>query len=236
MNVLTEEDLGLVIEKLPRPLRDWMRQLGWTGRIFVAGGFIRATVAGEEVNDIDIFTCSKADSDILARDLLGLSPQQWPDAALRHKAGLVETVNSFTLTSFSPAIQIIHRWNFESASAAIAAFDFTICCAAIWFDGPSDSFKSVCDPRFYPDLAAKRIVYRSPKREENPAGSLLRALKFVRLGYSLSNVALAGVLGRLLHAFELTSPAPEQEHMILSVLNGPGATNQANATNRNRAY
>ena len=61
-----------------------------------------------------------------------------------------------------------------------------------------DKWCSACDPRFYADLAAKRLVYRSPERNEDAGGSMLRVLKFYQRGYRIPLDSLGAVIARLI--------------------------------------
>lgn len=205
---LTSSDRRDALHRLPERLLEIMRRPEWKERIFVAGGCILSTVTDDTINDIDIFVRGPEDAVALATALSGLSPEQYMAPMLRAKAGILVTENAITLKEFSPAIQIISRWSFPSAQDAANSFDFSICCAAIWFgdkiekDGNGEQYVrldwcSYCDAGFYPDAAARRLVYRAPKRSESAAGSMLRVLKFVRRGYRIESEQLAAVLGRL---------------------------------------
>ena len=46
-------------------------------------------------------------------------------------------------------------------------------------------YVGLCNIRFYPDLAARRLVYTSPLRNEDAGGSILRVLKFYQRGYRI---------------------------------------------------
>ena len=72
----------------------------------------------------------------------------------------------------------------------------SVACAAVWWTG--SGWSSVCHDRFYEDLAAKRLVYLSPERNEDAGGSLLRLLKFHRRGYSAPLWSVGAVVARML--------------------------------------
>jgi len=82
-------------------------------------------------------------------------------------------------------------------SDVVESFDFTVCQAAIWYDKKEAAWKSVISAGFYPDLAARRLVYTFPKREEEAGGSMLRVRKFLQRGYSIQAPSLAGVITRI---------------------------------------
>src|SRR3546814_3214275 len=81
-------------------------------------------------------------------------------------------------------IQFITRWTFPRAADLWASFDFTVCQAAVWRT-PDGHWCSTCIDRFYVDLAARRLVYTSPVRDEEASGSMLRVIKYVKRGYSI---------------------------------------------------
>lgn len=223
MAQLTYQDLQLVLQKLPWTLTQLMRQPEWLGRIFVAGGVIRSVIAGEKISDIDVFASSKDDAELLACRLVNCSPEQLQRPALRATLGVVLTDNAITLTSFEPAIQIIHRWVFESGEAVANSFDFSVCAAALWWGRRDPSlanpeWQSYCDDRFYADVAAHRLIYRAPVRSENAAGSLLRVLKYYQKGYQIPIDHLAAVIGRLMAGYQPTLEfALDEAHITKSV-------------------
>lgn len=207
MQTLAHHDLQNALRRTPRRLLEAMKDPVWAGKIFVGGGFLRSVIAGEPVNDVDVFVSSKEDAKKLA-DKLAFIPENASrvGAPLRHR--VYESDNAFTIRGFGPAVQIIHRWVFNKAEDVAKSFDFTICCAVFWWgeyasrSGLGDSdvvcrWKSYCDERFYPDLAAKRLHYRSPVRNEDAGGSLLRVLKYYQKGYRIPLNSLGAVIARL---------------------------------------
>lgn len=184
MASLTQNDLSYVVRRLPRDVRDLLKQ--HEGRLFVGGGFVRATIAGETPSDVDLFGGSKETLNSIADAL----------SAARGDTKIHRTKNAITLlTRDRLPIQFITRWLFADAAALVASFDFTVCQAAIGFrDG---RFYSEASEAFYVDLAARRLVYTSPRRDEEAGGSLMRVLKYVKRGYSIQAGALGAVIARL---------------------------------------
>jgi hypothetical protein len=168
------------------------------GKLFLAGGFVRATIAGEKVSDIDLFGVSKDDLLRIAKDL-----------TLERKGRFFSTDNAITVLSPPRfAVQFITRWLFAVPEQLVTSFDFTVCQAAIWAEqldstienGESKKrykFHSLISDAFYPDLAARRLVYTFPVRDEDVGGSLLRVIKFVKKGYNVQAPTLAGVIARV---------------------------------------
>lgn len=212
MNTLTWHDLQFALLRTPRRLLEHMKTTGWEGQIFVGGGFLRAIVAGETVNDVDVFVASKDAAYNLALSLVcsrifNQTVVLDEEKLAKIKKQIYETDNAFTLKCFHPTIQIIHRWVFNRPEATADSFDFTCCGAVYWY---AAGWKSYCDPRFYPDVAAKRLIYRNPIRNEDAGGSMLRVLKYYQKGYRIPLDSLAQVITRLVGGVELNkTTAPD---------------------------
>jgi hypothetical protein len=190
MDQLRWHDLQWCLKRAPRQVLQLMKD--HPGKLICSGGFIRDCVNGDQVNDIDLFVTDKANAKLFAQSLSG-------------EAKVHETDNAYTVRGFKISPQIIHRWTFESAEQLTESFDFTVAKAAFWWEGSTESlsgvisgkWQSVCHPDFYADLAARRLIYVSPVREEEPGGSLLRLLKFYQRGYRIPLDSLGAVLARL---------------------------------------
>lgn len=183
---LIKEDLNWCIRRLPKVVLDILKEN--PEKVFVSGGFVRSCVSGETVNDVDIFAPSKETAELLARRIAN------------EKHLLIETDNAFTVLGYKYTLQFIHRWSFQSPAECINSFDFTIAKAVIWDDGKE--YKSLIDDRFYIDLAAKRLVYCSPQRNEDAGGSMLRLFKFYQRGYRAPLTTMAAVTARLIQGLE----------------------------------
>lgn len=197
MSALTNTDLHHVLSRVPRDILALVKEQ----RLFIAGGFIRSVIAGEPSADIDLFGSGKEFLKLIALEL-----------ANKRGGRFHETDNAFTvLSGHRLPVQFIHRWTYapHEWNRLLAEFDFTIAKAAIWWvpdtlvpwDGQDDArpgkWESACDERFYSDLAARRLHYTSPNRQEDAGGSLLRARKFLRKGYNIQAGSLAAVTARL---------------------------------------
>ncbi len=196
MNELTPlvwHDLQWCLRRTPKHLLEALKKTGNT--VFVAGGFIRSCVAHEPVNDIDCFAQSKDAAHAFALILADGKAER-----------VIETGNAFTIRGGrGPTIQVVHRWTFQTPEDCIASFDFTIARAAFWWvsepnphpEQAQGYWKSASDPRFYPDLAGKRLIYCSPDRNEDAGGSMLRVLKFYQRGYRIPIDSLGAVIARM---------------------------------------
>ena len=184
---LTDIDCHTVVSRLPKAVRVMLK----VTPLFVGGGFIRATIAGEKPSDVDIFGPSKEVLEIHALNLANVT-----------KARLHKTENAWSLFGRGIPIQFINRWLFDSPNQVIKSFDFTICQAVVFWskdgEGEDDGqWVSHCSDEFYPDLAARRLVYTFPDRNEDAGGSMLRVRKFIKRGYGIRVESLAGVMARL---------------------------------------
>src|SRR3546814_11338911 len=86
------------------------------GRLFRGGGFSRSVIAGEAVNDVDLFGY---DAEWLRKVAEGLSARR--TGSRIHKTGNAITL----LTPERMTIQFITRWTFPRAADLVASFDFT---------------------------------------------------------------------------------------------------------------
>ena len=210
---LTANDLRYVVQRLPRDIRDLLTENA--GRLYIGGGFIRATIAGEEPSDIDLFGDDPAFLKTVA-DLL----------KTRRAIGtkLHTTNNAITLlTPDRLPVQFITRWTFKNGYDLVNSFDFTVCQAAIWRAGNkvNSEWMSSTGDGFYVDLAGRRLVYTSPVRDEEAGGSMLRVIKYVKRGYSIQVTSLGGVIGRLawkLRESHLTGTEEGAGHVIAGML------------------
>lgn len=185
---LDKYDVQQAVKRLPKDLIEIIKSNPWRGKIFIGGGYLRAIVAQESVNDIDIFVSSERDAELLSREL-------------GSEKTIYKTDNAYTIKRPTP-IQIIHRWVFEKPEDVALSFDFTICCAVISFQ--DDQWDSFCDDRFYTDLASKRLVYRVPQRNEDAGGSMLRVLKYYQKGYRIPLNSLGSVIARLIRDLDVS--------------------------------
>lgn len=186
MNELLKNDLTRSVARIPTPLTRLLK----TNDLFLGGGFIRSIVTGERISDYDVFGSSKAQLESMASQLVA-----------EQKGTLHESRNALTVRfGLKPPVQFILRWLYDDPQILLDGFDFTVCQAVLWFDKPTQKWSSLVSPRFYPDLAAKRLVYTDPVREEAPGGSLLRIRKFLSRGYNIQVLSLAGVLSRVFMA------------------------------------
>jgi hypothetical protein len=199
MTELLYHDLQRVLLRTPKEVLELLQK--HPQKLFVAGGFIRACIANEEVSDIDLFAPSKEEAQEWARQLA-----YGPDVVTIGKA-LHETQNAITVLGLKYPAQFIHRWTFSYPNEALQSFDFTIAKAAFWAERYQKEvvWKSSCDSRFYADLAAKRLIYTSPSRIEEAGGSLLRVLKFYQRGYRIPLDHFGATIARIVSAVDMNN-------------------------------
>lgn len=200
---LNKQDLHFCVKRLPKKLRELMEEKEKS--IIVAGGYIRSIIAGEAVSDIDVFAGDRKTSENLAWRLIS------------NKWDLYKTDNAITVKNLYIPIQFIHRWVYDNPLDILKSFDFSICQAAIWYDKEEKRWTSRCEDKFYQDLAAKRLVYLSPERDEEAGGSVLRVLKYYQKGYRIPLDSLGAVLARLLSAVRENA---DQEESMSAVIIG----------------
>ena len=179
---LNKIDLNWCVRRLPAELRRLMKK----EEIVVAGGFVRACVAGEKINDVDVFTYGKEHAKEMAQHIADC-----------YKKKPIKTDNAITIVCHPTPIQFITRWTYDSPVDVLSSFDFTVCAAAFWFDHYRQEWCSACTENFYQDLAAKRLQYTYPIRDEDAGGSILRVLKYYQRGYRITLDSFAGVISRV---------------------------------------
>lgn len=199
MNELSKVDLHHVLARTPRDIRDLLKE----NKLFLAGGFIRAIIAGENPSDIDLLG---PDKDALQRYARNLANK---------RGGRVHKTEN-ALTVLSPPkmpVQMILRWTYDDPKTLIDQFDFTIVQAAIWYEPRGEQvepelwkgeWKSICSDGFYPDLSARRLVYTQPERHEDAGGSMLRVIKYVKRGYNIQGPSLAAVTARFITGLRIS--------------------------------
>lgn len=180
---LDRMDLSFAVRRLPATLKNALENKMFSGKVFVAGGYITSVVTGAPINDVDVFVPTMEHADVLAKFLAD------------GKKDIHKTKNAMTIKSKVP-VQVITRWLFKSMDEIVNSFDFTVNCAAFGFFG-DDGYKSFCHDRFYKDIAGKRLIYQSPVRNEDAGGSILRVLKYYQKGYRIPLDSLGKVIARL---------------------------------------
>jgi hypothetical protein len=229
MRELNRQDLQWALRRAPRAVLLLLKAN--PGTVFLGGGFMRAVVANEKINDVDLFVSSKPSAREVAVFL-----QSKTEGTKLH-----ETENAFTVHggNLHLSVQIIHRWVYTTCEELVRSFDFTIAMAGLWWSAgrnvlsfgvgtdeveDAPGWRSVCDDRFYEDLAAKRLRYTSPVRQEDAGGSMLRVLKFYQKGYRIPLDSLGAVMARLavdVEAFKiLEGKAPDREAQLAKVFTG----------------
>jgi len=197
MTSLIPEDLHHVVTRLPGDLRKLMREKP----IFLAGGAIRALVGQEEINDYDLFGYDKVYLEEVARAFAGT------------RAGRIFKTDNAITVACSPRkpVQFITRWTYSDPVKIAESFDFSIAQAVVWYEcstvTDAGEWKSCISGNFYADLAAKRLRYLNPVRNEDAGGSMLRVMKFLRRGYSISPASIGKVITRLITGVKEDNPA-----------------------------
>lgn len=205
---LTDTDRHFVLSRIPRDIRTLMQQ----HPLYLAGGFIRAIIANEQPSDIDLFGSDPNQLRAIAQGF-----------ALTRRARFHETRNAFTvLTPGRLPVQFIHRWTFQTSDQLLRSFDFTVAAACICWDTGFQLWAAPCADDFYSDLAARRLVYTSPRRHEDAGGSLLRVRKFLARGYTIQAPSLAAVIARLVMGvdFNQLNKHEDREPWLAQVLTG----------------
>lgn len=206
MEKLLNEDLQYVVSALPKSVREILK----SRKVFLAGGFIRAMIAGEKPSDIDLL-CSTTEMCFNLSDELEEEREGFYQ---------IKTKNALTIVrNHHIPVQIITRWLYDDPEKLLNEFDFTIAQAVIWYQ-KEEGWLSLTSNNFYCDLASKRLRYTSPKREEDAGGSLLRVLKFLRRGYKIAPESLSLVIVQMLNGVknDRSLDNPELSKIVTSLM------------------
>jgi hypothetical protein len=166
---------------------------------FIAGGAITSIFTEKEVNDIDIYPKTM---EALIK-LIG--------SLYRNSTIFSCTDKSIFLNHSGYNLNIIYMEEYKSAEQIFDLFDFTIVMGAYDFD--SEEF--IFHPKFFRDLAKKRIVINHKTRF--PLVSILRTNKYKDRGYKLSKNEFTKLL---LRATELEIKTKEDFQTQLGGLYG----------------
>lgn len=214
MNALTVNDLNHVVRRIPKDVRDLLSK--YQSSLFLGGGFVRAIVAGEQPSDVDLFGVSKELLTTIAKELQTTRGGS-------EKCRLHVSKNAISVICVGRiTVQFITRWTYSKPRDVVSSFDFTVCQVCVWRDGAEKTapWVSEASPSFYIDLAARRLVYTCPERDEEAGGSLLRAIKYMKRGYTMQVGSLAGVVARLTRALDDKRVNLSDEYSVKVVLNG----------------
>lgn len=195
---LKDRDTDLILAMLPDHV--FLALTKFPATVVLGGGYIRDLISRQGCRDIDLFASDRDTAARVCALILGQGLGLF-------EAAPIETDHAFTLAAKhgtdALSIQVVYGWQFSTPEECACGFDFTVCRAVIWCNHNAENgldpiFCSFADDDFYVDLAARQLVYTQPDRKEQPAGSLLRVLKFMKRGFHIDAESMAGVIARLM--------------------------------------
>lgn len=161
-------------------------------RFWVAGGAVLAAIAGERINDYDIFSPHP-------QRLIAIL-----DECGKYKRG--KSVDGFFQNyhdEYGNTIQIITRVNVSSPEIIFEIFDYTIVCAA-W-----DGNTFYCHDRFWQDVATRRLVVNALPY---PLKSMERMAKYSARGYKACPIGLL-LLAQAINALKIDWTNPKDNEI-----------------------
>lgn len=209
MSKLRPYDLAFCVSRLTKGTKKLLKA---HPDLIVAGGFIRAVVANEQINDIDVFSPSLEKAEEALKTYCFYTGAE--------SRSVIRTDNAFTVNAENLPVQFIHRWVFSSIDAVLKSFDFSIASAAVFWNAATQSWDSAVHEDFYPDLAAKRLIYLAPIRHEDAGGSMLRVLKFYQRGYRIPLESLGKVIARLIAGVEQRGVSIDNQELTSKIVTG----------------
>jgi hypothetical protein len=193
---LREDDVERCVRRLTAAQRDLL--VLHPEATMIAGGFVRSCIAHDRIRDVDYFVTEEPQAQKMREQYVRWT--KTPDSMI------YRTDTALTIGNPKEVpIQLIYRFPFDTPADILSWFDFTISQGAIWF-GHDQKWRGMCSERFYADLAAHRLIYTRPVRDDQDIRLFLRILKHVQLGYSISNRSLAMVMATMVTNFVGASP------------------------------
>jgi hypothetical protein len=161
-------------------------------QFWVAGGAVLAAIAGERINDYDIFSPHP-------QRLIAIL-----DATPAYKKGKSDDgfFQNYT-DQFGNTIQIITRVSVASPSVIFEIFDYTIVCAA--WDGQT----FYCHDRFWQDVSTRRLVVNALPY---PLKSMERMAKYASRGYKPCPIGLLA-LARAINSLQIDWNNPKDNEI-----------------------
>jgi len=166
-----------LVEKCVNALPEWLRlhaESGFKKTLSIAGGFVRDTIGGYTVKDIDVFFWSDAEL-AHARDV-----------ASENSGTLTITEQSYTYASKSgkhPPVSLIKEIGCTIFNNRIRDFDFECCMGEITFY--RGAWEGCMSERFLNDVKEKRLTFtgQSSFSDDNMIGAMVRAFRFAQKGW-----------------------------------------------------
>ncbi len=183
---LNQELTEAIVLSLPKDLQRLL--IKYASNLCIAGGYIRDFMLSEDAKDIDVFATTEKDL------LAAVEEFDWTRGYVKSP-----TANAFTFRApygDVPIIQFVKRCYYPTHRKLLESFDFTVCQVCIFYS-PSEGWVGYCTEEFLRDFEEKVLVYTSPQRDEDPAGSFLRVVRFLKRGFTISEEELSKVLARL---------------------------------------
>lgn len=154
---------------------------------FIAGGAIRDYFAGQDIDsDIDVFFPNE-------------DARKGANTAMRNNKAFRAAYKSEDISAYwwkGKLVQLIGKHYFENAAAAIAEFDFTVCCAGI------NGKDIIGHEYFLADLAGKRLAIN---KLPFPLSTLQRVQKYAKKGFTACSGALLEI-AKAIQRIDFTNP------------------------------
>jgi len=176
-----------LVAKCVEALPEWLRhhvESGYKRNLSIAGGFVRDTIGGYPVKDIDVFFWSDGQLN------------DAKEVASIHGGELTVTPQSYTYASKSgehPPVSLIKDIGCPIFNDRIQDFDFECCMGEITFY--RGAWEGCMSEQFLDDVKAKRLTFTGQVSfpDDNGIGAMIRAVKFVGRGWSIDTPNLLAI-------------------------------------------
>lgn len=187
---------------LPQPVLNVLSQ--FPGKVFVAGGFLRAVLEHQRHDGCDPTwdDLGNTDVDLFVTDLTLLGKMatillQGSDDPFMEVSDKASTCRLLTPDRGDEVVvQIVTGWTAPTIEGILESFDFTVCQLAY---GVVDGRLALLAPQYaFDHIEAKLLVYTRPTGSSGAGNSLMRAFKFSRKGYHIHPNEVISIMTHML--------------------------------------
>ena len=199
--------LELAVRRLPDDVKAGLVAMG--PRAVVAGGYLRSlgsqVIPGKHASGHFVEESPK-DIDIFVPDVNGMSEMSHYLQSRRcvghrrYRAGMLAWRGTLTfkqLPGETPEVQVVGEWSFEKPAEVIENFDFTVSAAALWWTGTE--WAGAAWEFWAENMEARLTSYMDDAPD--PAGTLMRLQRYIRLGYHVPMPSLTAIAVRAYEQF-----------------------------------
>lgn len=204
MRILSKEEVNKVVTEIPIEI---FRFLEDHPGLAIGGGFVRSVLFDEKPVDLDLFMVRELVSEPKfksAEDFVKAFDSSSTVGIENAYTQECDTWNAATYgaTGLVP-VQFVKRAVFRTVDEiADGGFDFTVCCAVIYFNPRTSTWEGRSHKDFFIDNWNKKLVYVQNRPDLHGSNNVARLAKYSRKGFDIdrknTNLLVASYLQRVL--------------------------------------